>query len=197
MKIVAWVAEGTWEACVDAAGALAGDDDEVVLVHVTDPDVLGPLAAAYRGLLRPADDSADGTGRAERTRRAELAVRAAADASAEALLAGAGARLAKLAAMSGGRWRHRLVRRTGRPGREVAAAAADAGVLVLVRAGTPSRRPHRGLGAATRFVLDHATCRVLLVRPGSPIAAPAGPPAVTRAGCWGATLPRQAGRRSV
>jgi nucleotide-binding universal stress UspA family protein len=61
----------------------------------------------------------------------------------------------------------RLARR-GRVEREVVAACADAGLLVLARDGDRTRLGPRSLGHATRFVLDHAPCRVLLVWPDQP-----------------------------
>jgi nucleotide-binding universal stress UspA family protein len=45
------------------------------------------------------------------------------------------------------------------------AAAADAGLLILARDGDRTRLGPRSLGPATRFVVDHAPCPVLLVWP--------------------------------
>jgi nucleotide-binding universal stress UspA family protein len=47
----------------------------------------------------------------------------------------------------------------------VLAACADAGLLVLARDGDHTRLGPRSLGHATRFVVDHAPCPVLLVWP--------------------------------
>jgi len=60
------------------------------------------------------------------------------------------------------------VGRRGRVEREVVAACADAAVLVVARDGDHTRLGPRSLGHATRFVLDHAPCRVLLVWPDEP-----------------------------
>lgn len=52
--------------------------------------------------------------------------------------------------------------------REVVAACTGAGLLVLARDGDHTRLGPRSLGPATRFVVDHAPCRVLLVWPDEP-----------------------------
>ncbi|WP_371667574.1 universal stress protein [Streptomyces sp. NBC_00289] len=146
MRVIVWIAEGTWPACVDAARAHTSDDSGVVLLHVSSPDVPGIAHGAYAGLL--------GRGHNERdpgTRLEELGVTSAAlllDAAAERL-------------------RRPCVRmeRTGRPEQEVIAAVEGADLLVLARDGDRSRLGPRSLGHASRFVLDHAPCPVLLVWP--------------------------------
>jgi nucleotide-binding universal stress UspA family protein len=57
------------------------------------------------------------------------------------------------------------LRLRGRAERAVVAACADADLLVLARDGDHTRLGPRSIGHATRFVLDHAPCRVLLVWP--------------------------------
>jgi hypothetical protein len=49
--------------------------------------------------------------------------------------------------------------------REVVAAAEGADLLVLARDGERGRPGPKSLGPATRFVVDHAPCPVLLVWP--------------------------------
>ena len=39
VTVIAWIVEGTWPACVDAAAAHAPEGADIVLLHVTDPDV--------------------------------------------------------------------------------------------------------------------------------------------------------------
>src|SRR6185295_17071334 len=56
----------------------------------------------------------------------------------------------------------------GRVEQEVVTACADADLLVLGRDGDHTRLGPRSLGHQTRFVLDHAPCRVLLVWPDEP-----------------------------
>ena len=51
MTVIAWIVEGTWPACVDAARTHAPDGAEIVLLHVTGRDVPGAAHGAYAGLL--------------------------------------------------------------------------------------------------------------------------------------------------
>jgi nucleotide-binding universal stress UspA family protein len=55
--------------------------------------------------------------------------------------------------------------RRGRVEREVTEAAADADLLLVSRDGDRARLGPHSLGPATRFVVDHAPCPVLLVWP--------------------------------
>ena len=57
------------------------------------------------------------------------------------------------------------IERTGRIEREVVAAAEGADLLILARDGDRTRLGPRSLGPASRFVVDHAPCPVLLVWP--------------------------------
>ena len=157
MKIIVWLTESTWPACVDAASDQP--EAQVVLLHVIDPDSVEAAEAARAGLfgrgIRPT-----GTTAYQTMVEAQTALLDAA----EARLAGPAKRLA----------------RTGRVEREVVNACADADLLVLGRDGDHTRLGPRSLGRATRFVLDHAPCRVLLVWPDEPpslATLPAPPPA--------------------
>jgi len=147
--VLVWVTEGTWRGCVDAARALAPADAGIVLLHVSPAEVPGAAHGAYAGLL--------GRGHPERDpgpRLAEFAAASAAD-----LLAAAAGRLARPCTR---------VERRGRVEREVVAAAAGAGLLILARDGDRSRLGPKSLGPADRFVVDHAPCPVLLVWPEDP-----------------------------
>jgi nucleotide-binding universal stress UspA family protein len=157
MRVVVWIAEGTWPACIDATRGLAPDGAEIVLLHVTG-NVPGATHGAFAGLLgRGRPDRDPGTG-----------VEHLAAASAERLLDSAARRLGRTCT----RWA-----RVGRVEREVVTAAEDAGLLVLARDGDRSRLGPRSLGHATRFVVDHAPCPVLLVWPErAPGAASLPPP---------------------
>ncbi|MFF0734345.1 universal stress protein [Streptomyces chartreusis] len=146
MAVVVWVVEGTWPACVDAARAHAPEDAEVVLLHVTGHDAADAAHGAFAGLL--------GRGHPERdpgTRVEHLAA-----ASAESLLQAAAERLGRPCAR---------VERTGRVEREVVAATEGADLLVLARDGDRARLGPHSLGPASRFVVDHAACPLLLVWP--------------------------------
>ncbi|WP_128976115.1 universal stress protein [Streptomyces roseicoloratus] len=146
MAVVVWIVEGTWPACVDAARAHAPEDAEIVLLHVTPTEVPGAAHGAFAGLL----------GRGHPERDPGNRVESLATASGERLLRSAGARLGR----PGTR-----VERTGRVEREVVAAAEHADLLVLARDGDRTHLGPHSLGPASRFVVDHAPCPVLLVWP--------------------------------
>jgi nucleotide-binding universal stress UspA family protein len=55
----------------------------------------------------------------------------------------------------------------GRTERVVVAASAQADLLIVARDGDQARLGPKSLGRATRFVVDHAACPVLLVWPGT------------------------------
>lgn len=146
MRVIAWVAEGTWPACVDAVRTHAPGAAEIVLLHVSGPDVPGLAHGAFAGLL--------GRGRSEPDpgpRLTDLGRRSAAE-----LLRAAAERLGRPCVRE---------ERGGRAEREVVAAAEGAGLLVLARDGDRARLGPHSLGPAARFVVDHAPCPVLLVWP--------------------------------
>jgi nucleotide-binding universal stress UspA family protein len=155
MKAIVWITEGTWPACVDTAREL---DAEVTLLHVIDPADIEAATGPRAGLLgrgtAPADAMIVESMAATQTR----------------LLDAAQARLGRPAHRDG---------RTGRTEHQVVAACADAGLLILARDGDHARLGPHSLGRATRFVVDHAPCRVLLVWPDQPPSLdtlPPGPP---------------------
>ena len=137
MRVLAWLTDGTWEACVDAARDLGG---EVTLLYVVDADTMAAMSGPI-GLLGRSGSSAE-----------EML----ADAG-SALLDAAASRLNSPPAARHLRW--------GRPEREVVAACDDTDLLVLARDGDLARLGPRSLGHHTRFVVDHAPCRVLVVWP--------------------------------
>ena len=49
MKVLAWITEGGWEACVDAAAAL--EAQQVTLLHVAAVDLPGPRGRRYEDVL--------------------------------------------------------------------------------------------------------------------------------------------------
>ncbi|MFG2749930.1 universal stress protein [Streptomyces xanthophaeus] len=161
MATVVWIVEGTWPACVDAARAHAPEGAELVLLHVTPADVPGAAHGAFAGLL----------GRGHPARDPGIRMEHLAADSAGQLLGDAARRLGRPCAR---------LERAGVLEREVVAAAEGADLLVLARDGDRSHPGPRSLGPATRFVVDHAPCPVLLVWPGSTrpghTAAPPPPP---------------------
>ncbi|MEU2157348.1 universal stress protein [Streptomyces sp. NPDC019396] len=146
MTIIAWIVEGTWPACVDAVRAHAPENADIALLHVSGPEVPGAAHGAYAGLL----------GRARPDRDPGTAMEHLAAASAEQLLAAAAERLGLPCTRE---------ERTGRAEQEVVTAAEGAGLLVLARDGDRSHLGPRSLGPASRFIVDHAPCPVLLVWP--------------------------------
>ncbi|GHD88338.1 hypothetical protein GCM10010508_24090 [Streptomyces naganishii JCM 4654] len=146
MRVIAWLVEGTWPACVDAVRTHAPDASEVVLLHVSGPEVPGVAHGAFAGLL----------GRGHPERDPGDLLEDLGGASAAELLDAAAERLERPCTR---------LERTGRAEREVVAAAGDADLLVLARDGDRDRLGPRSLGPAVRFAVDHAPCPVLLVWP--------------------------------
>ena len=155
--VIAWIVEGTWPACVDAARGHAPDDAEITLLHVIAAEVPGAARGAYAGLL----------GRARPERDPGTRLEHLASASAGQLLDAAAERLRRPCTRS---------ERSGRPEREVVAAAEGAGLLILARDGDRAHLGPRSLGPASRFVVDHAPCPVLLVWPEPPPSVATIPP---------------------
>jgi nucleotide-binding universal stress UspA family protein len=143
MRALVWIIEDTWQATIDDAKALLPNDAEITLLHVanTEPETIA--RAARHGLLG-------------RHPPAPPELRTISDHAAHELLTEAQSRLGRPATLES---------RRGRVEREVVAAAERADVLVLARDGDRDRLGPRSLGPATRFVIDHAPCRVLLIWP--------------------------------
>lgn len=147
MRVVIWIAEDTWEGCVDRAGALLPSDAEVTLLHVAPSDVEELASHGGARLLGRHPPPPPGP-----------PLRAIAEEEASALLEAARVRLARPA---------EVLARRGRIEREVLEVCVDADLLVLARDGEPRLEP-KSVGPRTRFVLDHAPCQVLLVWPEAP-----------------------------
>lgn len=153
MTTLLWLTEGTWEACVDAARTLSLAD--VTVLHVLDDALIAGWAGGGAGLL--------GRGRSPAGPGPLLDAEAA-------LLDAAVDRLGVPV---------RRETRRGRVEREVVAAAAGVDLLVCARDGDRRYPGPHSLGPATRFVVDHAPCAVLLVWPR---AAPTGATSLALAG---------------
>ncbi|HUJ34349.1 MAG TPA: universal stress protein [Solirubrobacteraceae bacterium] len=147
MRVVVWISEDTWEACVDQARSVVPEDAEVTLVHVAPSDVEDLASSGGARLLGRHPPPPPGP-----------PLRAIADEEAQALLEEALNRLGRSA---------RTEARRGKIEREVLDACAGADMLVLARDGEVRLGP-RSLGPRTRFALDHAPCQVLLVWPEQP-----------------------------
>ena len=147
MTVVVWIVESIWPACVDAARRYAPAEAEIVLLHVTGGEVADVAHGAYAGLL--------GRGHPRRdpgTRLEDLGATAG-----RQLLDDAAARLGRPCVK---------VNRSGRVEVQVLAVADGATLLVLGRDGDLSHPGPHSLGHAGRFIVDHASCPVLLVWPG-------------------------------
>ena len=159
VRVVVWLVAGTWQGCVDAAAEIIPDEADVTLLHVTPSDVVAAAEIASAGLLGRARDVREPTRRMEDV----------ADEAASELLAAAASRL--------GREDAERIHRTGRVEQEVVRALAEnVDLLVAARDGDRSRLGPHSLGHATRFVVDHAPCAVLLVWPDEPPGIESMPP---------------------
>ena len=78
-----------------------------------------------------------------------------------------GSRLEEMAAASAGELVEAAAARLARACQRLE-ASAQADLLIVARDGDRARLGPKSLGKATRFVVDHAACPVLLVWPGSP-----------------------------
>lgn len=146
MRVLVWISEIGWEACVDAAKEL--DASEITLVHGPSAEALEASRGAMAGLL----------GRHRRPDLEERFAQASTEA-AEALLDAAAQRL--------GRPAQRQVVTGDHPEQEIARAARDADLLVAARSGR--RLGPKSIRHPARFVVDHAPCPLLLVwPPGGP-----------------------------
>lgn len=159
MRVCVWLVEGTWQGCIDAAAGSIPAEAGVVLLHVTPSDVSEAVEAAAAGRF----------GRAFSGHRPSRRIETAAGEAAADILAAAAARL--------GRADAELQARRGRVEREVVSAVAEGvDLLVAARDGDRSRLGPHSLGHATRFVVDHAPCAVLLVWPDPPPGVESIPP---------------------
>jgi nucleotide-binding universal stress UspA family protein len=165
MNVVVWIVEGTWHSCIDAAEEMAPTDADLALVYVVDEEISRVAHGAFAGLI----------GRGGHRDRRDPGVQA------DTITAEAGRELLAAAAERLGRPSTSQLRH-GRIEREVVAAADGADLLIVARDGDRRRLGPKSLGRASRFVVDHAPCSVLLVWPGaSPDIAtipapPTGPP---------------------
>lgn len=152
MRVLVWITEAGWEACVDAARDL--DAVTITLLYAASDEVVEAPRGALAGLLG-------------RQRRPDLEERYAHlfEEAAEELLAAAAERLGREA---------RRVAATGRPEAVVMDAAREADLLIVAR---DTRRPGpKSIAHPTRFVVDHAPCALLLLWTGGGPAGEAPPP---------------------
>jgi nucleotide-binding universal stress UspA family protein len=156
VAVVVWITEGTWPACVDAARAHAPAGAEIVLLHVRDTEAPAVAHGAFAGLLGRAHPAAGHHPATGWGRDPGDAAEQTAAVSERQLLQAAADLLGRPCT---------LQTRAGRAEREVVAAADGAQLLILARDGDLSHLGPHSLGRATRFVVDHAPCPILLVWP--------------------------------
>ena len=144
MRALVWIIEDTWQATIDDANALLPSDAEITLLHVASTEPETVARAARRGLL----------GRHPPPPSQQL--QAISEQAVHELLTEAQARLGRPATLQA---------RRGRVEREVVSATDGIDILIVARDGDRERLGPRSLGPATRFVIDHAPCRVLLIWP--------------------------------
>jgi nucleotide-binding universal stress UspA family protein len=142
VDVLVWVTERTWRGCADVVRQRAPQDAAVTLLHVSDDALVDAAHGALSGLL----------GR-ERGRDPGERIRHLADEAGHALLA--------RAASAAGR-PVEVLELHGRVERVVVDAADGRDLLVLGRDGDPRPGPH-SLSPTARYVVDHATCPVLLL----------------------------------
>lgn len=149
MTVLVWVAENTWEACVAAGTESAQPGEKILLAHVTPEQLHAAAEGAFGALFgrrRYGQDPAD-------------LIDHLATQSARELLTAAAERIGTRSGPVA------TVELRGDVEREVVHLAADARLLVCARDGDLGRLGPPSLGPATRFVVDHAPCAVLLVWP--------------------------------
>ena len=158
MRVLVWLVEDTWRVTVAEAAELLPGDAEITLLHVIPTEVETVLHGARAGLLgrRHAPPPPH-----------EQPLRAISEEAARELLAEAQNQLGRPAGVQ---------TRRGRVER-VVAAAEGADLLVMTRDGDRRRLGPRSIGPHARFVIDHASCRVLLVWPDRPPPVSTIPPA--------------------
>lgn len=162
MQALVWINEDTWQATAAQAAECLPADAEITLLYVASTEPERVAHAARRGLL----------GRHPPAPAVSQTLGGISEQAANGLLADAHTRLGRAAT---------LRFRSGRVEHEVVAAAEHMDILVMARDGDRERLGPRSLGPATRFVIDHAPCRVLLLWPDAPPELTTIPPAPTAA----------------
>ncbi len=148
MKITVWLTEGTWPDCVDAARDLAeAGNAEITLLVVREQSDEDRRSKGFGSLM----------GRGPHKRMADE-MESLTQQAAETMLSEAERRLGLPATTS---------LETGLTERVVTAAAQHVDYLIVGRDGDRSRLGPHSLGKHTRFVIDHAPCRVLVIWPGT------------------------------
>jgi nucleotide-binding universal stress UspA family protein len=142
MRVLIWIAEGTWKAAVVAAKQFVPADAQITLLYVIPVEAQEVAREAPRALLGRWHAQSTGT------------LNSIAAQVANGLLADARTLLGRDATLDaqGGRVREAVV-----------AAAQKTDLLVVARDCEHAGEGPHSLGPTARYVLDHAPCPVLLV----------------------------------
>jgi nucleotide-binding universal stress UspA family protein len=144
MRALIWIVEETWRSTVGAAAKYVPSTAEVTLLHVAPIEAETVARAGWQGLLGRHYPQPDRT------------LQLISSESAQTLLADAETLL--------GRDATKLARR-GKIAQEVLSAAEGFDLLVCARDTDRGYRGPHSLGPATRRVVDHSPCAVLLIWP--------------------------------
>lgn len=142
MRVLVWIAEGTWKAAVAAAKRFVPADAQIALLHIAPAEAQAVAREAPQALLGRRHAQSTGV------------LQSIAAQVASGLLADARALLGRDATPDAQR---------GRVGEAVVAAAQMMDLLVIARDCDHAAEGPHSLGPTARYVLDHAPCPVLLV----------------------------------
>ncbi len=142
MRVLVWIAEGTWKAAVAAAKRFVPADAQIALLHIAPAEAQAVAREAPQALLGRRHAQSTGV------------LQSIAAQVASGLLADARALLGRDATPDAQR---------GRVGEAVVAAAQMMDLLVIARDCDHAAEGPYSLGPTARYVLDHAPCPVLLV----------------------------------
>ncbi len=144
MRALVWIVEDTWRTTVESAAVILPVDADITLLYVIAREAEVVARGARHGLL----------GRSHPPPAESL--HTISEQSARELLSEAQTLLGRPAVRQ---------MRSGRVEQEVVVAAEGMDLLVLARDEDRAHPGPRSLEPATRFVVDHAPCAVLLVWP--------------------------------
>jgi nucleotide-binding universal stress UspA family protein len=144
MRVLVWIVEETWRSTVGAAARYIPSTAEVTLLHVAPTEAETVARSGWQGLLGRHYPQPDRT------------LQLISSESAQRLLADATTLL--------GRDATKLARR-GKIAQEVLSAGEGFDLLVCARDTDRGNRGPHSLGPATRRIVDHSPCAVLLIWP--------------------------------
>jgi nucleotide-binding universal stress UspA family protein len=144
MRVLVWIVEETWRSTVRVAAKYIPSTAEVTILHVAPTEAETVARGGWQGLL------------GRHYQQPDRALQLISDESAQALLADAQVALGRDATK---------VARRGRIAKEVLTVTEGFDLLVCARDADRGNHGPRSLGPATRHVVDHSPCAVLLIWP--------------------------------